>query len=96
MAYLTKPTQYNIEDSNIALLGSDVCPERSGVVSSDAILNSSRSISAKTQVTRRPPGNEQGPHLVFKSGVWNSSVLSNGQKTVTEYFMAGTPTSFSM
>ena len=82
MAHLTKPTQYNIEDSNIALLGSDVsrpfewllsfllnCPPSSLNIRPLSLRNK----SGNTQETRSPHGRRQGKHWGFKFGGLRSS-----------------------
>lgn len=72
--HLTKPTKYDIEDSNIALLGSDVCSSFSTSVD---LLNefatcSSKSASESTVEIRKQHGMKLEPPQAYKFGVLKS------------------------
>lgn len=80
MAHLTKPATYDIKDSNIALLGSDV---RSISHLQNFRLNgttSSKNVFENTQGAQKARGQTLGRPLVCRYGALRSFTWSFGQR----------------
>ena len=80
MAHLTKPATYDIKDSNIALLGSDVrsVPHLQNYRFNGTI--SSKTVFENTQETRKARGQTLEHPLVSRYGALRSFTWSLGQQ----------------